>query len=1582
MKNKLITILALFVYSSAFSQYCTSNLYSSGCWNLYIESFSTSGGVSNIDNQHTGCGYATGYYTYYPTQTHIGSQGSTVDFKLVKPPFGQMYYSIWVDWNEDFDFSDSGEEVHVGFITLTDSVSASFTIPAGTTPGSKRLRVRTGMNALTGPCNSAFIGEAEDYNLIVVSAANCASSPVAGTAVSSQATACPNLSFVLSLSGLSLGVGSTLQWQSRPAGGAPWSDIPGATNGVVSIYSQTQASDYRAYVVCGNASDTSTIVSIGQGSFLSCYCSPANGTQLTNGGSNLITLLTMPASTLFYSTPTVSASGYTLVPPTTATTTATLNPGEVYTINAGVNGIGVDEMAMWIDYDMNGIFDANERTDFTVTGNNAVATFVVPASATPGITGMRITALQDDVEDPCTTSTFQGEVLDFGVTISSLAGCTGVPIAGTATGPDTICVNTAFMLGSSGTTLASGLSFQWQQKEDGANTWTDIPGGTTKYFTIASQSVTTDYRLIVHCGTSSDTSGVLTVTQRSIMQCYCTSSSNNLPLVSSPANYITNVTIQGTTLNASSSSTSSNGYTLVPATPASNTATLNPGETYIFNATLSSLAQVDLWIDFNQNAEFEIGEKIPVQAVNSTATAYINVPASATPSTTGMRVRGTPSGVSFPCNVAGSGEIEDYAINIVTLPPCSGTPSAGSATAGVNSVCVNTPFTLTLSGSSQLAGLSYQWQSKESTSATWIDISGATGKFHIVQNQSTTTEYRAIVSCGVSGDTSIPVTVTQNPVIDCYCSPNTGHTFVTTAVNLISNVDIAGTTLNVSTSAVPLNGYTQHPVSIPTNTATLAPGITYLLDLTLTSTPGGVVAWIDYNQNGEFEVSEALTPGAANTMLFTVPTSATPGLTGMRVVAGNLLNSSGPCDFITSGEVEDFGITIAPHANCNGTPVAGTAQSQVSSACPSLPFVVYLAGASSSSGISYLWQSKATTSSNWNNVAGAISNILIATNQTTATEYRAILTCGGNSDTSASVVVNQNIFSDCYCGPSVGMQLITTPENLISGVTIPGTSLNVSSTLTSGHSVIPPTPASNTADLITGMMYNLEIAKNGFPNEISVWIDFDQSGTFDQWERTDAVVSTSTTAIANIAIPANAITGQTGMRIIAKSQGPLYGPCFTIVGEIEDYLINIMSLPPCTGTPIAGNAISNKTSVCTGTQFQLSLSNSTLASGLSYQWQQRVSGSSTWSDIVGATTLQYSINTQQQTTDYRAYVSCSGLADTSNTITILQKPFNECYCSPETGVQLVLSPANNITNVSIQGTTLNSATTTVPSNGYSLIYPTQVSNTAMLNANQNYTLTVAGPGQLEVAFWIDYNQDGIFALIEKTQLTPSGGEYIGNFTVPHNAAGGVTGMRIAAAATLDDPCDVLLSGEVEDYLVAILPGCAAPVIQTAAIGPGTITFHWTAVNGVSVYEFALTQNPAPPPGTPNNTTALSQTEVNLNGGTDYYFHLRSDCGNGSRSPWTMQQVSTWPTKVAESRPGGSSLSIYPNPTKSKISVSIEGNQAHGAAIILMDLHGRVLKRTDVKERLTEIGLSEFADGFYLLQVRSDELNEVLRIEKR
>lgn len=185
-KGIALTIAMAAAAVVAQAQYCIPT-YSIQCDNsTFINNISTTGGTTNITNNNTGCGNTSTSYSDYTSNSSmrvVQNAGSNVTVTVKMGPSGGTagtYVSriqIYVDWNQNGDFTDAGDLV--GFISaLTgggSSGNASFTVPLSAKHGLTRMRIRAASRKSIpepggsfSPCGNHQEGEAEDYNFEVV----------------------------------------------------------------------------------------------------------------------------------------------------------------------------------------------------------------------------------------------------------------------------------------------------------------------------------------------------------------------------------------------------------------------------------------------------------------------------------------------------------------------------------------------------------------------------------------------------------------------------------------------------------------------------------------------------------------------------------------------------------------------------------------------------------------------------------------------------------------------------------------------------------------------------------------------------------------------------------------------------------------------------------------------------------------------------------------------------------------------------------------------------------------------------------------------------------------------------------------------------------------------------------------------------------------------------------------------------------------------------------------------------------------------------------------------------------------------
>ncbi len=79
------------------------------------------------------------------------------------------YWAIYIDYNRDGDFEDSGELIVSGSSSSSGTLYADFTVPTTVSLGTTRMRVSMKWNAAQTPCEVFSYGEVEDYAVVLSS---------------------------------------------------------------------------------------------------------------------------------------------------------------------------------------------------------------------------------------------------------------------------------------------------------------------------------------------------------------------------------------------------------------------------------------------------------------------------------------------------------------------------------------------------------------------------------------------------------------------------------------------------------------------------------------------------------------------------------------------------------------------------------------------------------------------------------------------------------------------------------------------------------------------------------------------------------------------------------------------------------------------------------------------------------------------------------------------------------------------------------------------------------------------------------------------------------------------------------------------------------------------------------------------------------------------------------------------------------------------------------------------------------------------------------------------------------------------
>lgn len=123
----------------------------------------------SINNTSTG---TAGYENFTSISTNV-TTGTANTISITPVWTSTKYneaYAVYIDYNKDGDFTDSGELVWTKTGSQTTPVTGSITIPSTATLGSTRMRVMMQYNSVpSSSCGSYTYGQVEDYTLNILS---------------------------------------------------------------------------------------------------------------------------------------------------------------------------------------------------------------------------------------------------------------------------------------------------------------------------------------------------------------------------------------------------------------------------------------------------------------------------------------------------------------------------------------------------------------------------------------------------------------------------------------------------------------------------------------------------------------------------------------------------------------------------------------------------------------------------------------------------------------------------------------------------------------------------------------------------------------------------------------------------------------------------------------------------------------------------------------------------------------------------------------------------------------------------------------------------------------------------------------------------------------------------------------------------------------------------------------------------------------------------------------------------------------------------------------------------------------------
>jgi chitodextrinase len=126
--------------------------------------------LGTINNTSTG---GSGYTDFTNISTTL-AVGTTQTISITPTWTGTVYaegYAVFIDFNRDGDFLDSGETVFTRAATTLTPISGTFTIPITATIGTTRMRVSLKYDGIPTACETFQYGQVEDYSINFIPAA-------------------------------------------------------------------------------------------------------------------------------------------------------------------------------------------------------------------------------------------------------------------------------------------------------------------------------------------------------------------------------------------------------------------------------------------------------------------------------------------------------------------------------------------------------------------------------------------------------------------------------------------------------------------------------------------------------------------------------------------------------------------------------------------------------------------------------------------------------------------------------------------------------------------------------------------------------------------------------------------------------------------------------------------------------------------------------------------------------------------------------------------------------------------------------------------------------------------------------------------------------------------------------------------------------------------------------------------------------------------------------------------------------------------------------------------------------------------
>ncbi len=273
----------------------------------------------------------------------------------------------------------------------------------------------------------------------------CTGTPATPVAAISSSIGCPNGTFTLTGTGASVGTGLTYSWQASSSASGTFTNITGG-NSVTYATSTPTVTFYRLITTCANSALTSTssVISYSVNNPGPCVCTSYGASGATSTGDEEILGVSI-GTMVNVSTCSSTGPGAGSTMNMYSNYAGFVNPMVACSGASVVSSVTLGTCGGWYGVGMNVYADWNQDGSFTGTGE-LVATFAsatqgvnnftiaIPSNALPGLTRIRVVAVEGTVPGPTGTFTW-GETEDYCFivlpppTITAVTGsvCPGFP---------------------------------------------------------------------------------------------------------------------------------------------------------------------------------------------------------------------------------------------------------------------------------------------------------------------------------------------------------------------------------------------------------------------------------------------------------------------------------------------------------------------------------------------------------------------------------------------------------------------------------------------------------------------------------------------------------------------------------------------------------------------------------------------------------------------------------------------------------------------------------------------------------------------------------------------------------------------------------------------------------------------------------------------------------------------------------------------------------------------------------------------------------------------------------------------------